>query len=91
MSKLIPSENALPAADDAFDALYARVRQLLAGARQRAVTAIQTLQAETYFAIGRQIVEHEQAGHDRAVYGKQTLKQLSERLTNDFGFGTRPR
>lgn len=87
MSELTPSENAMQADDERFDALYSRVQQLLEGARQRAVVAIQTLQAETYFAIGRQIVEHEQAGQDRAAYGKQTLKRLAERLTQDFGRG----
>jgi predicted nuclease of restriction endonuclease-like (RecB) superfamily len=41
----------------------------------------------TYFEIGRMIVEEEQNGKDRADYGKQILKGLSEQLTNEFGKG----
>ena len=41
----------------------------------------------TYFEIGRIIVENEQNGKSRAEYGKETLKNLSERLTKDFGKG----
>ncbi|MFI0491573.1 YhcG family protein, partial [Flavobacterium sp.] len=41
----------------------------------------------TYFEIGRMIVEEEQNGKERAEYGKQILKGLSEQLTNEFGKG----
>lgn len=41
----------------------------------------------TYFEIGRMIVEEEQNGNERAEYGKQILKGLSEQLTKEFGKG----
>ncbi|SFC81774.1 Protein of unknown function [Flavobacterium phragmitis] len=41
----------------------------------------------TYFEIGRIIVEEEQNGKDRAEYGKQLLKGLSQQLTKEFGKG----
>lgn len=41
----------------------------------------------TYYEIGRMIVEEEQNGKQRADYGKQIIKLLSERLTNEFGKG----
>jgi predicted nuclease of restriction endonuclease-like (RecB) superfamily len=41
----------------------------------------------TYFEIGRIIVEEEQNGKDRAEYGKQLLKLLSQQLTKEFGKG----
>jgi predicted nuclease of restriction endonuclease-like (RecB) superfamily len=41
----------------------------------------------TYFEIGRMIVEDEQQGKERAEYGKQVLKELSNRLTVKFGKG----
>jgi len=41
----------------------------------------------TNFEIGRLIVEHEQAGEERASYGKQVLKELSGKLTLEFGRG----
>lgn len=40
-----------------------------------------------YWHIGRIIVEHEQNGSLRAEYGKEVLKNLSDRLTEEFGKG----
>ena len=37
--------------------------------------------------MGRMIVNEEQNGKERAEYGKQVLKGLSEQLTNEFGKG----
>ncbi len=41
----------------------------------------------TYFEIGRMIVDDEQEGKERAEYGKGILKDLSQRLTQQFGKG----
>ena len=41
----------------------------------------------SYWNIGRIIVEYEQTVPERADYGKQTLKELSKALTNEFGKG----
>ena len=41
----------------------------------------------TNFEIGRRIFEHEQKGTRRAGYGKELLKELSARLTEEFGKG----
>lgn len=40
-----------------------------------------------YYEIGRIIVEEEQRGEQRAAYGKQLLKGLSDYLTQNFGKG----
>jgi queuine/archaeosine tRNA-ribosyltransferase len=48
---------------------------------------VNTLQVLTNFEIGRRIVEHEQQGKARAEYGKALLKELSARLTEEFGKG----
>jgi predicted nuclease of restriction endonuclease-like (RecB) superfamily len=37
--------------------------------------------------IGREIVEEEQKGERRAVYGEQLIAELSEKLQKDFGVG----
>ena len=42
---------------------------------------------QTYFSIGKIIVENEQNGNIRAEYGKDILKKLSKSLTNKFGSG----
>ena len=41
----------------------------------------------TYFNIGKIIVENEQNGNIRAEYGKEILRKLSKRLTDRFGSG----
>ena len=67
--------------------LIAEVRNLIQSARHAAVSAVNTLQVLTNFEIGRHIVEHEQKGEKRAGYGTELLKQLSARLTEEFGKG----
>ncbi|MBK8565380.1 MAG: DUF1016 family protein [Saprospiraceae bacterium] len=41
----------------------------------------------TYWAIGRHIVEFEQAGHEKAVYGSKVLERLSRDLSDQLGRG----
>lgn len=41
----------------------------------------------TYFQIGEMIVEDEQNGRDRAEYSKETLKNLSKQLIEEFRRG----
>lgn len=64
-----------------------RVVELLANARQSVVRTVNQTMVYTYFEIGRIIVEQEQNGMERADYGKQILKELSKRLTQEFGKG----
>lgn len=68
-------------------ALVAEVRTLIASARRAAASTVNTLQVLTNFEIGRRIVEHEQKGETRAQYGAELLKELSARLTGEFGKG----
>lgn len=42
---------------------------------------------QTYWQIGKRIVEEEQGGRQRAEYGKALLKGLSQELTKEFGKG----
>ena len=67
--------------------LIAEVRRLIQSARHTAASAVNTLQVLTNFEIGRRIVEHEQKGAKRAEYGAVLLKELSARLTEEFGKG----
>lgn len=63
------------------------IRQILAQARQKAYTAINSAMVEAYWKIGQKIVLEEQNGKERAEYGKELLKTLSKELTKDFGKG----
>jgi predicted nuclease of restriction endonuclease-like (RecB) superfamily len=67
--------------------LFHQVAELLQNARQQVLRTVNSTMTYTYFEIGRMIVEEEQNGKDRAAYGKQVLKGLSEQLTTEFGKG----
>lgn len=63
------------------------VSDILEQARQRAKTAVNLSMVYAYYAIGQRIVEEEQHGEDRAAYGGQLLKVLSQHLTKNYGKG----
>lgn len=64
-----------------------RVASVLTNARKNAKTAVNLSMVYAYYEIGRQIVEEEQHGENRAAYGKYLLQNLSEYLTSRFGKG----
>ena len=66
---------------------FNKVANLLKKARRSIVKTINKTMVYTYFEIGRMIVEEEQNGEERAKYGKQILKELSNRLNVEFGKG----
>ncbi len=67
--------------------LLKELRSLLQQSRQELQQNINTTMVHTYWQVGRLIVEQEQQGNERAAYGKQVLKQLSNVLTAEFGKG----
>jgi len=67
--------------------LFQQVAVLLKNAQQQVLRTVNSTMVYTYFEIGRVIVEEEQNGNERAEYGKQILKGLSEQLTKEFGKG----
>lgn len=69
------------------DELYKRIREILESARTNVARTVNTTQVVANWLIGREIVEEEQKGKQRADYGERLLKGLSVRLTTDFGRG----
>ena len=67
--------------------VYVEISNLLKEARKNIVSNINTTMTKTYFLIGKRIVEEEQNGNERAVYGENLIKTLSKRLTEEFGKG----
>jgi hypothetical protein len=67
--------------------LITEVRDLIQSARRSVASVVDTFQVMTNFEIGRRIVEHEQKGAKRAAYGAELLRELSGRLTEEFGRG----
>lgn len=70
-----------------LDTLYRQVRQVLTAARARAWQAVNAAMIEAYWEVGRIIVEEEQAGRERADYGKRVIEGLSQHLREEFGKG----
>ena len=67
--------------------LYQNIRDVLLAARTQVRQTVNTAMVQTYWQIGRLIVEGEQGGEQRAAYGKQVLPELAKRLTLEFGKG----
>jgi predicted nuclease of restriction endonuclease-like (RecB) superfamily len=68
------------------NSLYLQIKEILQNARRRAYSAVNFAMVEAYWLVGKQIVEA-QAGNERAEYGDYLIKDLSQKLTNDFGKG----
>ena len=82
-----------PKADDSslvetrLDALYGQIHDILVAARNRAWQAVNAAMVDACWEVGRVIVEEEQAGSDKAGYGKRVIAGLSLRLQEEFGRG----
>ncbi|OJU91695.1 MAG: hypothetical protein BGO13_15595 [Burkholderiales bacterium 66-5] len=69
------------------DAFFSDIAGLLHAARSKAYRAVNSIMVETYWNIGRRIVEQEQQGKGRAGYGDALITSLSRHLTDTFGKG----
>jgi predicted nuclease of restriction endonuclease-like (RecB) superfamily len=67
--------------------LYARIRVILESARNTVARSVNTTQVIANWLVGREIVEEDQKGRARAVYGSRLIIDISERLQKDFGSG----
>ena len=73
--------------EDELEPLLSDLRRLVAEARHRALRAVDVIQVQTYWQVGRHLVEFEQDGSHRAAYGKRLLPAVADRLTAEFGKG----
>lgn len=79
LSKITESSN--------YQNLLQEVSNLLETARRKTVRQINTIITQTYWQIGRLIVEEEQKGRERAGYGEYLISRLSKDLTKKFEKG----
>ena len=77
MATLIPA---------AVDAPYQGIKQLVDSARSQVLTQVNQALVLTYWHIGKAI-KTQVLQRERAAYGAGVLKQLAERLTQDYGSG----
>ena len=73
--------------NDKYGLLIEQISTLITEAKGRVAVAINSTLVETYWHIGKYIVEFEQAGNARAKYGEQLLVNLSKDLTVSLGKG----
>jgi hypothetical protein len=55
-----------------------QIQSIITNARDKAIRSIDTERVLMYWQIGKVIFEEEQAGKDRADYGKYLIKSISE-------------
>lgn len=67
--------------------LIENLKNLIHSSRIKIVQSVNTIMVQTYWNIGKMIVEEEQNGKQRADYGKKQLEQISKALTGEFGKG----
>ena len=67
--------------------LYKRIASILEQARGQVARTINTAMVQAYWLVGREIVEVEQAGEQRAGYGDEIIELVSTRLRASFGKG----
>lgn len=67
--------------------LLTDIRHLLQEARGHIARTINTTLVNTYWQVGRHIVEYEQGGNARAEYSKGVINYLAEHLKREFGAG----
>lgn len=64
-----------------------QIESIISFSRERAIRSIDTHRVMMYWEIGKEIVEEEQQGKDRAGYGEFLIKTLSETLEPQHGSG----
>ncbi len=69
------------------DLLFQSVKEIIIQSREKIFRVANSTLLLTYWQIGKLIVEDEQKVKERAEYGKYTLRNLSRKLTLEFGKG----
>lgn len=76
-----------PELKDGYKALFNQIGNILTQSKKLAYQSVNNILTATYWQIGKEIIEFEQGGKNRAKYGESTIKQLSDDLTKQFGKG----
>lgn len=67
------------------DKIVCDLRQIIEQGRKQAYASVNQAIIQTYWNIGRRIVEEEQDGEKRAKYGKRLIANLAEQLSPLYG------
>lgn len=80
-------EKSLAITENQYGNLIHEIGQLLQKGREHIAATVNTTMVDTYWCVGRHIVEYEQGGEARAEYGAGLIKRLSKDLTRLYGKG----
>ena len=70
-----------------YNGLLGKIGNLLDVAHANVAKSVNTILLDTYWQIGKHIVEFEQKGKNKAEYGANLINRLSADLTTRFGKG----
>ena len=70
-----------------YQPVITEIKGIILTGRQNAYSAANSAMLLTYWNVGKQIVEQEQNGADRAAYGKGLIRALADELTKEFRKG----
>ena len=84
---LIKEKNKTLNNEQVITTLFNEIEQIIVNSRNEIAYELNNALVNTYFNIGKIIVENEQNGNIRAEYGKEILLKLSKKLTNKYGSG----
>lgn len=73
--------------DRVHDDVINSIKALMERSRNEVARQVNNILLETYWEIGRIIVEDEQGHEQRAEYGKELINDLSRQLTKEYGRG----
>jgi predicted nuclease of restriction endonuclease-like (RecB) superfamily len=73
--------------DNNYQSLISQISDTYLEGRKNAVLSVNSLLVETYWQIGRYVVEFEQNGSSKAEYGKNLIDNLSADLLTHLGKG----
>ena len=60
--------------------VYLQIKELMENARQQVSEKINNILVQTYWKIGKIIIEDEQENSERAEYGKRLLKRIVKKI-----------
>lgn len=70
-----------------YSSLINEIGSLLQKGREQATQSVNTILVQTYWLVGKHIVEFEQGGKEKAEYGSFLFEHLSKDLTKLYGKG----
>jgi len=72
---------------DKYGRVLSQIAAILDSARRASARAVNHIMTETYWRIGQIIIDYEQEGKKRAIYGDALMRYLSKELSARFGRG----